>query len=303
MGLTLILALFLATPIAGHAQGDVDTIERLEVRLWPDFDRPSVLVTLVGTLPQGTPDTAAVTVPVPNNATIHVVSPIIEDGRPGPEMNYDDSVPGQLTFDTGSFGFWVEYYHPYEADGNEREFSYTWLSEMGVDELQAVVQQPIMSSDLNTNPGAETVTTGPDGMQYHQLQGRPVPAGAAYTLEGTYSLVRPQLSQDVMAEQQGSLPSITESGAADDSGVDWLLVAAIAAGVVAVVVAAWLLIANRRGNQRVVKPRPSSRSTRRTTVRPRPSPPASTKGKFCRECGQPVEPGDRFCSNCGTVVK
>jgi len=300
----LILAVFLATPIAGHAQSDVDTIERLEVRLWPDFDRPSVLVTLVGTLPPGTPDSATVTVPIPENATIHVVSPVRADGRPGPEMNYNSSVPGQLTFDTGSFGFWIEYYHPYVADGNQRDLSYTWSSEMGVDVLEAVVQQPIMSTDLNTSPGAETVTTGPDGMQYHQLPGQSVPAGVTYTLEGTYSLVRPQLSQDVMAEQQGSLPGVAESGAADDSGVDWLLVAAIAAGVVAVIVVAWLLISNRRGNQRVVKPRPSRRSTRRTSMRPRPAPPpASTKGKFCHECGQPVNSGDRFCSNCGTVVK
>jgi len=204
LGMALILALFLAASSSVSAQGDVDTIEHLEVRLWPDFDRPSVLTTLVGFLPPGTPDPVSLTLPVPVDASIYALSPLRDDGRPGPEMSYDDSVPGQLTFSTGSTGFWLEYYSPYTADGNSRNLTFIWQSEMDVDELEAVVQQPIMSSDLTTDPDADSVTTGTDGMQYHQIPARQVPAGSVYSLDASYTLVQPQLSQEALGQQSAA---------------------------------------------------------------------------------------------------
>lgn len=303
--LALILGLFLATPLTGQAQGEVAAIEQLEVQLWPDFDRPSVLATLMGFLPSGTPGPVTITLPVPDNASIHVVSPLREDGRPGPEMSYDDSVPGQLTFTAEMPGFYVEYYYPYVVDGDRRDITFTWQSEMAVDQMLAVVQQPIMSSDLTTNPGAVDVTTGSDGLQYHRVPIQQVPAGTVYTLEGNYTLARPQLSQDVLAGAQESLPGGIESGGSEESSLNWPLILAIAAGVIAVAVAAWLLLGNRRGRQRVTRPRPSRRSTTQSRPRARSAAPPSvqSKGRFCHECGQPLEPDDHFCRNCGSAVK
>jgi hypothetical protein len=302
---TLILALFLARPLTGRAQGEIDTIDQLEVQLWPDFDRPSVLATLMGFLPSETPGPVTITLPIPDNASVHVVSSLREDGRPGPEMSYDDSVPGQLTFTAEIPGFYVEYYYPYTADGNRRDLTFTWRSEMAVDQLLTVVQQPIMSSDLITDPGSEAVTTGSDGMQYHQIPSQSVPAGTIYSLEGNYTLARPQLSQDVLAGGQESLPGGAETGGSEDSGLNWLLILAIAAGVIAVAGAAWLLLSNRRGRRRVTRPRPARRSTPQSRPRARSAapPPVQSKGKFCHECGQPLEPDDRFCRNCGSAVK
>jgi len=218
LGMALILAFLLTAPLSVSAQGDADTIERLEVRLWPDFDRPSVLTTLVGFLPPGTPDPFSLTVPVPVDASIHAVSPLREDGSPGPEMAYDDSVPGQLTFSTSSTGFWLEYYSPYIADGNSRNLTFVWQSEIAIDELEAVVQQPMMSSDLTTDPDADSVTTGPQGMQYHQIRGRQVPAGSIYSLDANYTMVQPQLSQDALGQQSAAVGGSVE----DESGFNWL---------------------------------------------------------------------------------
>ena len=304
--LTMILGFLLAAPLTGHAQGEVATIELLEVQLWPDFDRPSVLATLKGFLPSGTPSPVTITLPVPDNASIHVVSPLREDGRPGPEMSYDDSVPGQLTFTAEMPGFYVEYYYPYSADGNRRDITFTWQSEMAVEQMLAVIQQPIMSSDLSTNPGSEAVTTGSDGMQYHRVPIQPIPAGVVYTLEGNYTLARPELSQDVLAGGQDSpAPGAESGGSEEESGLNWPLILAIAAGVVAVAVAAWLILGNRRGRQRVTRPRPARRSTPKSRQRARSTapPPVQSKGRFCHECGQPLEPDDRFCRNCGSAVK
>jgi hypothetical protein len=301
----MILGLLLAAPLTGHAQGEVATIEQLEVQLWPDFDRPSVLATLKGFLSSGTQGPVSITLPVPDDATVHVVSPLREDGRPGPEMSYDNSVPGQLTFTAEMPGFYVEYYYPYTADGNRRDITFTWQSEMAVDQMLAVVQQPIMSSDLTTNPSSEAVTTGSDGMQYHRVPIQKIPAGVVYTLEGNYTLARPELSQDVLAGGQESLPGGVESGGSEESSLNWLLILAIAAGVIAVAGVAWLLLGNRRGRQRVTRPRPVRRSTAQSRPRARSTAPLplQSKRRFCHECGQPLDPDDHFCSNCGSAVK
>jgi len=301
LGMALILAFLLTVPLSVSAQGDADTIERLEVRLWPDFDRPSVLTTLVGFLPPGTPDPFSLTLPVPVDASIHAVSPLREDGSPGPEMAYDDSVPGQLTFSTSSTGFWLEYYSPYTADGNSRNLTFVWQSEIAIDELEAVVQQPMMSSDLTTDPDADSVTTGPQGMQYHQIRGRQVPAGSIYSLDANYTMVQPQLSQDALGQQSAAVGGSVE----DESGFNWLLVMAIAAGLVAVVAVGWILLSGRSSKRRVAKPRPVRNRPPRARAAKRGKTPSSSQkaGQFCHECGQPVSLDDRFCRSCGTAVK
>ena len=106
VGLIIIMAL--SKSLTAYGQGNVDTLTRMEVTLWPDYDRPSVLATLIGSLPSGTPFPVTITLPIPEDATINAVAPILPDGRPGVEMSYDDSVPGQITFSTDVSGFWVE---------------------------------------------------------------------------------------------------------------------------------------------------------------------------------------------------
>jgi hypothetical protein len=295
----------LSKPLTAYGQSNVDTLTRMEVRLWPDYDRPSVLATLIGTLPSGTPFPAIITLPIPEDATINAVAPVLPDGRPGVEMSYDDSVPGQITFSTDVPGFWVEYYYPYAADGDQRDFTFSWQSPMSINELLTVVQQPIMSSDLTSDPDSVNVTTGADGMQYHQLPVKQVRSGETYVVDASYSLVRNQLSAEALAGQQDLLPNQSESTAEVESGFNPQLALAIAGGIIAVAVVIWLVVSNRRNRRRPVKPRPVRSAPGRSPA-PKLSQPnskASTGKRFCHECGQTLDQNDKFCSNCGTPVK
>jgi hypothetical protein len=247
------------------------------------------------------PDQNMIIVPVPEGASVHVVAPLRDDGTPGAEMDFDDSTPGQLTFTTNEIGFWIEYYAPYEADGNSRNISYQWQSAIDVDQMDAVVQQPLRASVLTTEPAEESVTTGPDGLLYHSIPAREVPAGSTYLLEVDYTMVEPTLTQDALSQQSG----LSEAGTPEESGLDWLLVVAIVAGVVAIGAVAWIVITSRSTKKRVAKPRP----VRRVGARPRSmttSPPPAQEvqaNRYCHACGNPVGPDDRFCRSCGTAVK
>ncbi|MBP8950216.1 MAG: hypothetical protein KBG73_15340, partial [Candidatus Promineofilum sp.] len=68
----LLLFLFAALPVA--AQTEVTQLDSLTVELWPDYDRPAMLVILTGTLPASATLPAAVTIPLPAGAEINAVA-------------------------------------------------------------------------------------------------------------------------------------------------------------------------------------------------------------------------------------
>jgi hypothetical protein len=306
-----ILAIFLFLVIAslgitiGYAQSTTSALETLDIELWPDFDQPSVLVLLTGTLPAAAELPATITIPVPEEATINAAARIDAAGD-FYTIEYDDSTPGQITMQVPDPIFRLEYYAPYSADGNQRSFSFDWQFDFDVEELSASVQQPSRASVINVSPDPASVNSGQYGLSYHLLPSRPVPSGTDFSIEADYELARPELSATVIdAEQPNTVSSLepdTSSSIIPDSGFNWLLVLAIAGVVLAAAAAVWLVASNNRSKRRVVKPRPVRRSKRgRAQALGR----GKTTGgaKFCHECGEPAGVGDKYCRNCGTTLK
>ncbi len=290
----------LAPPHLLHAQTPATALERLDIDLWPDYDQPSVLVIMSGMLPADAPLPASVTLPLPGEASLNAVARVSSDNRLMADISYDESVPGQLTLTTPEQRFRVEYYLPYEADGNDRSFVFDWRADMTVFELIMSVQQPVLASDVTLTPAAAGVSNRPDGLQYHDLTAQSIPEGERFTLEGAYTLARPGLSVDFLETQQpGQIdpsppiaPSVSSGSAA--AAFNWPVLLAAMGAVLAIGAIAWFALRGRRSSGRVAKPRPIRRPKAR---------PTSGQAKFCHECGRPASPGDRFCSNCGTALK
>ena len=162
--LLLLLSLGLAGPV--QAQEEVERLEQLVVDIWPDYDRAAVLILLTGNagrhlLP------AMVTIPVPEGATIHAVASVTSDNQMF-ETDYSLDA-GQLQLSTADQRFRVEYYAPYEADGLARSFTFSWQSELTVDDLNVSIQQPRAATTMTTDPEADVVGSANDGLQYHDL--------------------------------------------------------------------------------------------------------------------------------------
>jgi hypothetical protein len=299
----ILLLIFFLITITTHAQPLAPVIDLLEVEFWPDFDRPSVLVLLTGTLPEDTNYPAMVVVPIPENATVNAIARVDESGSMFSDLEVDDSVPGQLTITTMDPTFRVEYYVPYSAEGNQRNYTFEWQSNLTVNELVATVQQPSLANEINLSPEAIQVNNRPDGLLYHTLPVREVPAGEMYSLEMSYNLLRPQLSAELLGGQQPAGPSnITGNMGGQESGFNWQIALAAAAFGLAIAAGVWLLLGYRRSRRRVSKPRPVRRSRVKRTASSINQ--GSTKrANFCYECGQRLTKGDKFCRNCGTAVK
>jgi hypothetical protein len=110
--------LVLVYPTTGGAQNRVTTIQSLKVQLWPDYDRPAVLVMISGSLPNSTLLPAAVNLPLLPGATLNAVARADINGNLFSDIQYTaDS--GKLSLSTPGPKFRVEYYVPYRVEGGE----------------------------------------------------------------------------------------------------------------------------------------------------------------------------------------
>jgi hypothetical protein len=285
--LPLLLLALIPWPVS-QAQSPVTAIQSLNVDLWPDYDRPAVLVLLTGALAADTPLPAVVTLPLPANADLNAVARITSD-----DIMIDDidstTGSGQLTFTTPDSRFRIEYYVPYIVENNQHTFTFTWSADLPVDQLIVTVQEPVAASGLVTEPAAINVEDGFNDLTYHTLPAQPVPAGQPYSVRLGYTMASPQLSIENLpgvgqTETSSPLPPSPTS-----AGFNWPLMIAVAGGVLILLAGAWQIVSTRAAAK--AAPAPAGRSGRR--------PPA----RFCHACGQPAGPRDRFCRHCGTAIK
>jgi hypothetical protein len=287
----LLLIFFMLMPMGtGFAQNPVSVIDSLDIEIWPDYDRASVLVLLTGTLPGDTRFPASVTLPLPEVAQLNAVARIDnKDGNMKDDIFSSTDSPGKLTFITSDVRFRVEYYLPYTINKSQRSFDYTWLAAIPVNNLQLRVQRPTSASTLNTEPAAANVIRSGDGFDYHIFPARAVSAGEPFPLHVDYKMTTAQLSATSLPRQNTSIqtpviPTTPRTG----SGINWALAAIVTGGLIIIVALVWQ-IASRR-------PAPNIRKPIDSLVE------KQSWAKFCRNCGEPIDEGDRFCSGCGSEL-
>ena len=292
----LLLLLFAALPVA--AQTEVTQLDTLTVELWPDYDRPAMLVILTGTLPESATLPATVTIPLPAGAEINAVARFNEVDVLVTDVEWTEA-DGGITLTTPGDSFHVEYYSPYVATDNEVTYGFTWTADLEIASAAAVVQQPVAATDITIVPVPSGSVTRADGLLYHQIDARPIAAGEPFTVDVTYTVDTPVLSAPSVSPAATTAPAATATTAAGDGILGdlspwWLLLIPAA---LALLAGAWAL-GRRTGSGRARKPRPT-RAARPGA--PRPS--GEGAARFCHHCGQPAQAGDVFCRKCGTRLK
>jgi hypothetical protein len=314
----LLFILILGQLSTAQAQTTAASLESLAVDIWPDYDRPSVLILLTGVLPAGVSLPATVSLPVPDNGELTAVARISADGTLFSDIDFDESVPGEVRLTTPDPRFRVEYYFPYTLEGEERTFTFEWLADVSVSEMLVSVQQPVGTADMATDPAVFSVTTRQDGFQYHNLSPREVAAGERLSLAVSYSRSVSQLSAALLEPELTPGTTTGSQTAAQGTPLNWLMILLASGGVAILSVGAWIIFGERitAGRKAAQKAKPTP-----AVIRPRPirqsaeaasepgldldtaEAPPSTFVQFCHQCGQKSDPNDRFCRSCGTRLK
>ena len=291
--------------VAAQTTENALAIQSLQVDLWPEYDRPEVLLIYRIQLAEGTPLPATISVPIP----AAVGEPFAVGMGPGAGgrpllAGYTRQVEGDwatITLETESLVAQVEFYADLTLDGESRQYTLIWPGGVSLGSFSYVVQQPVGASDMTVSPqGASNV--GSDGLTYFQADLGPLDAASTASVTLAYRKTVPGLSIEALEPAAPLSPSGPEAGSTGlESWLPWLGWAGV--GLVIILLTGGGYWYWRIGKQRVSgKPRPR-----------RPRPPASrpegdgvesdASPVYCHVCGTQAGVSDRFCRRCGTPLR
>lgn len=210
----VLLAALLLGGVLG-AQGGI-AVTRLDVELWPEYDRPAMLVIQRLRLAPGVSLPAELSLRIPATAgDPNAVAERLADGQLV-NVSYGREVEGEwsvLRFTASRPELQVEYYDPtLRTEETRRTYTYRWPGDVPAGEVVVSVQQPLGATDLRTEPAAAGRSSGQRGLVYHtvSLGGR----GAGEAAE-----VRVEYEKDSDALTAEAMPATgTASGSKRESG-------------------------------------------------------------------------------------
>ena len=282
------------------------TIATVEVDLWPEYDRPEMLVIyrielspdvvlpvdLSIQIPAAAGPPNAVAVRDPNGALLNAP--------------YEREVDGEwssISLTASMTEIQIEYYDPtLEQNGAERNYVFTWRGDYPTISLLVQFQQPFDARQVEIFPQAATTTPGSDGLTYHTIDLGPQAVGTGDSVSITYLKDSNALTVEQFQVQPNAPISGSTSGRVNI--LDILPWALGALGVILVGGGVWWYLQTGRE-----KPTATRRSRGQRASQPRPSRMAEPSlgsgdtGVYCHQCGKRAEAGDRFCRSCGTKLR
>jgi hypothetical protein len=284
----------------------------LELSLWPEFDRPEVLVIYRGVF------AAETTLPVPVEIRIPVVAgpptAVAYVDPEGQRLNQSFTTAEEdewlvVVFDLPSLAFQLEYYAPLPEDAGLRTFEYTYAADYAIDRLSLEFQVPPTANgfELETRDGtgAATVVQEADGLTYHVVETGPLARGDVERWAFSYAKPNSELTVAAFtapeAEASDVLPGGSDLGlAAEGRGGTTVLTFALAfVALVAVGAGAfWLGKQTSEPAAEQVR-RPKRRGGGRGAAAPRPR----ARAAFCHVCGTGLRSDAEFCHRCGAEVR
>lgn len=296
--LTLLVGFLI--PVNSSAQTQ-PSFASLTVDLWPEFDRPSMLVMHMVTISPQVKLPAEIRLRIPASAGApNAVANCQPDGSCF-NAPYDQQPDGNwsiLTFQATSPDLRVEYYDSQLIkDGAKRSYEFAWPGDYAVENFLIRVQQPVGAENMLVKPGTFSIITADDGFVYHTLDVGPVPAGQTIEIAISYDKTTDELSNSSMPVE--SSEPLSGETAGRTSFASALPIALGLVGLALIIgggVWYW-----RSGRQ---KPQPAhARRSRRRAPSTQDTGGIAEGNVYCHQCGKRAAPGDRFCRTCGTQLR
>lgn len=276
-------------PFASTAAQSETRLATLRVRLWPEYDQPSMLVLYDFTVATDTALPANVTIHLPRNANLIAVAseqasglvntpyegPVSEDGG--------QSVTIPITIQTT---YHLEYYQPLEIADQTRRFSYRWDGAYAVGEFSVALLEPPDTLAMTTNPELKS-DGGTPGLTEYRNEPVSLGAGEEFVLSIEYERTSQALAVPPSTVQPSAPIDESTAGRVSFSQfLPWVLGGVGFAVVVGGV--SYYLLARR--------PRGSGRRRRRSGAAAE----GGSASIYCPQCGARAKAGDQFCRVCDT---
>jgi len=298
--------------LAGFAQAqDTPTLSSLEVTLWPEYDKPEVLVIYRGIFAANTPLPVPVELYLPLQAgQPSAVAYVGEDGQRY-NQEHTTRIDGEwlvVSFELATSGFQLEYYDTLPVDSSgQRTYEFDYTADYPISVLNLEFQKPPTAEGFTLEPAADSVTQKSDGLTYHLVQAGPVAQGETNQWQLTYQKADSDLTIAGFAQsdspQTAALPPTEDAG----NTTIWIFLVAFVALIAVGIAAFWL----GRGTQPISQSPPPSSSGQKRRGSGRGGQPQPQRAQlsgsqetlFCHQCGAGLRSDSEFCHRCGTQVR
>jgi hypothetical protein len=287
-------------PIKALAQTET-VLDRVSVNLWPEYDRPSVLIFYDISLTSETELPAELTISIPEaSGGPFAVASYQPDGElvyiPYETTNKDNQWI-EVNFTTTSLDSRLEFYDPsLVKNGISRKYVYTWPGDYPVNQFLINVQQPIDAENLQTNPNLGQGSLNNDGMTYYGADVGSLSNGQTYQLELSYDKTTETLSEDSLpVEPVAPIDSRSASSNILTSALWWLLI----------ILGIGLLVGGgiwywRTGHRPQI---PQIRRRHKSSSNLEKVESEENPEIYCHQCGKRAMQGDRYCRVCGIQLR
>jgi len=297
----MILILAMLLPLGVHAQTSL-VLSSLQIGIWPEYDKPNVLVIYQITLSATTTYPADVSLRIPITAGEPNAVAIRQPD--GSLVNIDKTrqVVGEwaiINFTTTVPEVQLEYYDPgLTKDGNARHYTYVWPGDYAVTQLSIQVQQPSGATDMRISPSLGAGAVGSDNLTYYTQDIGAVPTGQNFQITIDYQKSNDVLSaENLPVEPSAPIPQGAASDLNLSAWLPWILGILGAGLIIGGILWFW-----QTGRQRPLTPTPRRRS-RAESLQPDASSGSDEAAVYCSQCGKRALPGDQFCRSCGTPIR
>jgi len=292
--------LFLAVLLLPASQARAETqpvIDRLQIDIWPEFDRPEVLVIYHITLASEDSLPAKLSLRLPKSSGGPANLAMKDTDGLLYNLDYTSTTPPGdwivVTFTAPSAEVQLEYYDSgLKRSGIQRTYQFTWPADYTVSSLTVTVQQPTNASNMQISPNMGAGRLAADGFNYYTSVFGEDQAGAQLSVQLIYDKSDNALSSTSQPVQPVQPVNASTSGRTSLAEMmPWMLGMLgglmIAGGVI------WFWQTGRMKNAGAARRHAHAAA-------------GSKNGKisvYCHQCGREAGRGDTYCRTCGTRLR
>ena len=247
----LLLAVAWSAHIAVGASTQANPgLAKLEIDIWPEFDRPATaLVILRGEIAPDVTVPASVSLRIPtssggpaalaNSATADGPLLTIPYERSGVQVDFLT-----LTFKTDTRFFQMEFYDRLKTDSASRSYTYVWPGDLAAGQVTVQVQEPAGGKGLSVRPDLGPDIAEPNGLVYREADLGALEQGQGLTISVAYQKSDSRTSAEILGL---ATPTPPPGNTGSDGGLPrWAIFAGVAGGLVLAAAGLTLWLRRRR---------------------------------------------------------
>jgi hypothetical protein len=304
----IVLLLALTTPSAVLAQRQKSVrFQNIQIDLWPEFDRPAMLVVFRAQLASDVDLPVDVTFRIPAEVGQPHAVAVRDTGGAALNADYELQVLDEwayINLTTSYPEIQIEYYDTnITREDNVRSFTFNWPADYAADNVVMLVQQPIGATNITTMPRLTEITRDANNLIYLQGEIGAVSEGETFSMTVTYEKDTEDLTTNFIG-LDSSAPVTTETPGR--MSVDSALPYAMAIlGVIVIFIAGFWYWST--GKQTVPSRKRAAKNIQRKkkrVVEPEMHDHNPyEQSTFCHHCGKRAVAGDKFCRSCGAKLR